>query len=345
MFGIVNEALIDTIGKDQMTAFYLEAHNIIRGITGIGEGKGPFIAIHDGFMGLDSWAGFLTGSDRIALDTHPYFAFSGQANNQPITTQAADGKPGGIWPAQACTAWGPGVNASKTAFGVTIAGEFSNGFNDCGLFLKGTFSYTPSYGDCTAWNDWASWDQPTRDGVENFALASMDALGDFFFWTWKIGNSTAGKVEAPLWSYQLGLENGWMPKDPRVSVGKCQALGASGNSFDGTFQPWQTGGAGAGTILPSSTQAYPWPPTSISNAVVAVAQLPMYTSTGTVSTLPPPTITATGVSSINGWANNADNGPAPTPITGCTYPDAWDATAAPVPASGCSTGSTTQATV
>jgi glucan 1,3-beta-glucosidase len=60
------------------------------------------------------------------------------------------------------------------------------GYNDCGLFLKGTGSYTPSYGDCTAWNDWASWDQPTRDGVQNFALASMDALGDFFFWTWKV---------------------------------------------------------------------------------------------------------------------------------------------------------------
>lgn len=203
-----------------MNISYLEAHNIIRGITGYGEGKGPYIAIHDGFTGISSWAGFLSGSDRIILDTHPYFAFSGQKNDAPITAQAADGKPGGIWPAQACNAWGPGMNTrldvrlshprrslSFNAVGppsvlrlpassamvsqickMTLGSSliWVTGYNDCGLFLKGTGSYTPSYGDCTEWNDWASWDQATKDGVLNFALASMDALGDFFFWTWKV---------------------------------------------------------------------------------------------------------------------------------------------------------------
>ncbi len=42
---------------------------MIRGIGGVGEGNGPFISIHDGFQGLPDWAGFLSGSDRIALDT------------------------------------------------------------------------------------------------------------------------------------------------------------------------------------------------------------------------------------------------------------------------------------
>ncbi|KAJ7834878.1 hypothetical protein B0H14DRAFT_3461729 [Mycena olivaceomarginata] len=35
-------------------------------------GSGPFISIHDGFQAPASWAGFLPGSDRIILDTHPY---------------------------------------------------------------------------------------------------------------------------------------------------------------------------------------------------------------------------------------------------------------------------------
>lgn len=40
---------------------------MIRSITGVGEGHGPFMAIHDGFRGLSSWGGFLPGSDRIIM--------------------------------------------------------------------------------------------------------------------------------------------------------------------------------------------------------------------------------------------------------------------------------------
>lgn len=50
---------------------YYQAYQMIRGITGIGEGKGPFIAIHDGFDGPGAghlaWAGYLAGADRIAV--------------------------------------------------------------------------------------------------------------------------------------------------------------------------------------------------------------------------------------------------------------------------------------
>lgn len=42
---------------------------MIRGITGVGEGNGPLISIHDGFMGIDKWAGFLAGADRLGLDS------------------------------------------------------------------------------------------------------------------------------------------------------------------------------------------------------------------------------------------------------------------------------------
>lgn len=67
---------------------------MIRGITGIGEGHGPFISIHDGFVGVDSWADFLPGSDRIMLDTHrkslrPFFRMiilnTGAQRTLPLT--------------------------------------------------------------------------------------------------------------------------------------------------------------------------------------------------------------------------------------------------------------------
>ncbi|EGN91810.1 glycoside hydrolase family 5 protein [Serpula lacrymans var. lacrymans S7.3] len=341
IFSIVNEALVSTIGKDEITTFYLEAYDMIRNITGEGAGNGPYIAIHDGFLGVSNWAGFLSGSDRIMLDTHPYFAFDGQANTQPIATGTGINA-GGIWPKQACNAWGPGMNTSQTAFGVTFAGEFSNGFNDCGLYLTGvgnTASYT---GSCTQFMDASQFNDTMKAGLQEFTLASMDALQNYFFWTWKIGNSsTTNSVQSPLWSYQLGLEQGWMPANPRDAVGSCAALGVSENQFDGTYSPYQTGGAGAGTIDPASISSYgQYPPSTLSGLTsgAVMSLLPTYTSTGTVVTLPPLTFSPKPTPSVsvgNGWHDSADTGAGPTEVQGCTYPNAWSAVSAAMPTALC----------
>ncbi|KAH7929557.1 glycoside hydrolase family 5 protein [Leucogyrophana mollusca] len=344
VFSIVNEALVSTIGKDQITSFYLQAHDMIRNITGYGEGHGPYIAIHDGFQGVSSWAGFLQGSDRIILDTHPYFAFDGQPNDSPIATGTGVDA-GGIWPAQACNAWGPGMNTSQTAFGVTIAGEFSNGYNQCGLFLTGVGN-DASYGDaCALFLDASQWNATVKAGLQEFALASMDALQNYFFWTWKIGNSsTTNTVESPLWSYQLGLQLGWMPTDPRTAVGTCAALGASGSQFDGTYEAYQTGGPGAGTIVASSVAEYgQYPPSTISGLPegAIMSLMPTYTSTSAIPTLPPPTFSASTTHSISvgdGWFDLADTGLAPTEVQGCTYPNAWSAVSVAMPTALCPTG-------
>ncbi|TCD64392.1 hypothetical protein EIP91_004140 [Steccherinum ochraceum] len=335
-FGIVNEALLKTIGQDSISAFYLHAHNMVRSITGTGAGKGPFIAMHDGFLPVTTWAGFLPGSDRIILDTHPYFAFDGQPNPEMINLPANGDATqwGGKWPLQACNSWGASLNNSRSAFGVTFAGEFSNAINDCGLYVNGIENGHSTTADCNFWDNWAAWDENTKKGILNFALASMDALGDYFFWTWKIGNSQAGTVQAPLWSYQLGLQQGWMPADPRQAYGKCASLGTAPAPFNGKFQSWQTGGAGAGTIAASaSAQFGQWPPASISGVNVPASALPTYTATASIITLTPSTV-ATNAATKNGdgWFNTQDNSPMVTPVAGCTYPDAWSATNAPVPA-------------
>lgn len=106
-------------------------HKNIRAITGFGEGKGPYIAIHDGFDGPSSWVDFLTGSDRIALDFHPYISFNEQPNVAPIDT-GTGASAGGPYPERACRTWGSVMRNSQRGFGVTVAGEFSNGYNDCG---------------------------------------------------------------------------------------------------------------------------------------------------------------------------------------------------------------------
>jgi glucan 1,3-beta-glucosidase len=79
---------------------------MIRSITGVGAGNGPYISIHDGFMAASQWAGYLPNSDRISLDFHPYFAFSPEnAAAEPIATGTGT-QAGGVWPGKACGAWG-----------------------------------------------------------------------------------------------------------------------------------------------------------------------------------------------------------------------------------------------
>lgn len=127
-----------------------------------------------------------------------------------------------------------------------------------------------------------------------------------------------------------------MPKDPRTVQGVCESLGVSGPVFDGTFEPWQTGGAGAGTIAASVATQFPWPPVSIANAGAPATLLPIYTPTGSVVSLPPPTPSPSATKSVdlgNGWFNPRDTAGAPTPIAGCSYPDGWNAVGAEVPES------------
>jgi len=211
-----------------------------------------------------------------------------------------------------------------------------------GLGTRYEGNYTtpsPRMGSCEQWTNWQGYSGATKGQIKVFAEASMDALQNWFFWTWKIGNSSiSGSVESPAWSYQLGLQQGWMPTDPRTAVGACK----NANPFNGPLSAWQTVGTGAGQIPASVTASYTWPPTMISNAAAATL-LPSYTPTGTVLTLPAPTFTETGsakgssVSAGDGWQNPSDTAGAMVAIASCSYLDPWIGTGNP-PSPLCSGG-------
>jgi aryl-phospho-beta-D-glucosidase BglC (GH1 family) len=313
MFGIVNEPFAAQLDRRALEAFNYQAYKMIRGITGIGEGKGPIISIHDGFASASSWYGFLAGADRVALDTHPYFAFAG-ANNAPLTSYIA----------QPCNTWGPDTNTTQQQFGIYTAGEFSAAINDCGLFVNGIPETRAYGGNCAQWDNWQAWDQTTKDNLKAFMLTSMESLQNWFFWTWKIGNSTTtGTVSAPFWSYQLGLANGWMPTDPREAIGKCRSIGAGSDvPFNGVYQPWQTGGDPAAQPTATATYAV-WPPATLGNINVA-SYLPTYTPTAPIATLSGPAV-PTGVDGGNGWYDKSDTTGMMTKVADCNYPDAYAA--------------------
>ncbi|WVR06874.1 hypothetical protein IAU60_003910 [Kwoniella sp. DSM 27419] len=343
MFGFINEPNANTVGKAGVGSFYHEAHNIIREITGIGAGKGAHLSVHDGFLGVSQWYGFMPNLDRVDLDQHNYMVFQDQPTGD---LDALKVKP--------CQYWAASTNTSFQQWGPTNTGEWSAAWNDCGQWVNNVGSgsrYDGTYngyagkatGSCDYWNDYTQWNASTVDALNHFVMGSMDAFKDYFFWTWKIGNSTGDIPQPnPFWHYRLGLEHGWIPKDPREAVGICAGDGVTPNVWDGIFSnPAVTGGAGAGVIPASESAQYPWPPVSLSNAP-DIDSLYQYTQIADPITMPAATFTAPGSSSTidagNGWYQPSDTRKAYAPIPSCSYAPEYSAVNFNMPASACGAG-------
>ncbi len=246
--------------------------------------------------------------------------------------------------------WGGGTNDSQSEFGLIIGGEWSNAINDCGKWLDGVDS-TPAYetiSNCTFWEEWFNWGEDTKTGLLGYSMASMDALQNNFFWTWKIGNSTVlGYPTSPLWHYKLGWENGWIPADPRVAGGYCGRVAGVGGSqvghisflfpfglrhcliigtdlcqFNGSFPASATGAVATPTIAAGQISNHSvWPPTWIGPSFTAqqIALFPTLTRTGAAITMPTPThpVNATAVGS--GWFDKSDTTPGFVTVAGCPH--------------------------
>lgn len=185
--------------------------------------------------------------------------------------------------------------------------------------------------------------------------ASQDAMRNSFFWTWKIGASTQSNLTPnPMWSYELGLREGWIVPDARRSTGGCQLVAslqgttAPTQTWANTLSAWQTGGAGAGTIVSSQVANYStWPPAGIRVTRTATSSyspslMPQYTTTGKVVTLsatsPAASLFPSGDSSTaqgNGWANPSDTAGWWTSASGCSYPNPWGGNGLAQPTSAC----------
>ncbi|KAH8832309.1 hypothetical protein DL96DRAFT_1551508 [Flagelloscypha sp. PMI_526] len=140
--------------------------------------------------------------------------------------------------------WALATNRSQSEFGVTVGGEFSAAiklfYSDCGLWLNG-ISSVQTNPNCDYWDDSAAYNSSTVVGLEAVILATLDGLQDFFFWTWKIGESTNLKTSSsPMWHYNLGLEH---------------VLGSS-SIFNGQHPAMAIGGSDAGRLA-SQTHAFP----------------------------------------------------------------------------------------
>lgn len=341
------------IGQLPMQSFYRQVYETVRGITGTGKGNGPMIMLQDGFSSQASFYGFMQGADRLGLESHHYLAFT--ADSFGDSYQSLVTRP--------CQWWASQYNQTFQDFGFVEAGEWSLATNDCGQYLNGVGlgahfdgSYnttsTPnerSYGSCETYTNVDNFSDEFKVQTKQMMTAYWDATRSWFFWTWKIGQNSTGQVPNPLWSYSLGLKEGYVPADPRPQayLGACDALAADLDLPGKTNIQWtpplaanMVGEADSYDIPASVTANYSaWPP-ALTN-IPDVANLPVLTATGSIITLaPPPTPTgafATGNATNvgNGWLNPSDTASYMVPISGCSYLNAYSGAGLPTPDAPC----------
>lgn len=325
MFGFINEPIGSVVGKESIAAFYAEAYREIRAITGTGSGKGPILSAHDAFLGLPEWHNFMPGADRFAMDQHPYLVFQPQMKGDLASMQYTP-----------CN-WARDTNDTLNKVGLVTAGEWSAAINDCGQWVNGVdlgTRYDGTYagfendktGDCAHWNDYTTWSDEEKKLLRSYVMSSMDALQHWFFWTWKIGPTKSNPAPNPFWNYQLGLKNGWIPSDPHEAMGNCANLGGVDYSTSTTgFQPWMTGGAGAGEIA----NQVAFPPAKLSNVPEnKMSDLAQYTQTADPVTLAGISVTKPSSTETfaagDGWFNKQQNRKAYTKVANCVYPGPYE---------------------
>ncbi|EGN93093.1 glycoside hydrolase family 5 protein [Serpula lacrymans var. lacrymans S7.3] len=165
--------------------------------------------IHDAFQPPSYWKGFEVAPNfqGVAMDTHIYQVFSdsevAMSYQQHIKT--------------ACQ-----TQSTLSSYDLwIIVGEWASAPTDCAKYLNGrgvgarydgSYSGSTKVGSCSGMTGSASsFSSSYKTFLGQFweaQVISYEKSGDGWIqWTWKAEN-------ADDWSYEAGLANGWIPKDP-----------------------------------------------------------------------------------------------------------------------------------
>ncbi|KAK7690699.1 hypothetical protein QCA50_005798 [Cerrena zonata] len=170
------------------------------------------VMIHDGFLGVNSWQNFLTypSAQGVIMDIHEYqifnfdqleLSFSGHLN---YSCQVKDQ-----------------LTAFERSNIFTIIGEWSTAPTDCAKWVNGrgvgarwdgTWQPgNPTLGNCSGMSgNLSTFSNDYKTFLRKYWESQVDigeAIQGWVYWTWKVEN-------ADDWSYQRGLEGGWIPQDP-----------------------------------------------------------------------------------------------------------------------------------
>ncbi|KAK7434061.1 hypothetical protein VKT23_020387 [Stygiomarasmius scandens] len=199
--------------------YWYDSYGNIRFPYGTSQQGNTLVLLHDAFQDAGAWKGFMPPPEwqGVAMDTHIYQIFSNEevsrteqehidyACSRASTLESFD-----LWP---------------------IVGEWTPAMTDCAKYLNGrgigsrydgTYPGSSFIGPCYGQTGKAStFTQEYKTTLRKFWEAQVIAYekggAGWIQWTWKA-------EDADDWSYQAGLENGWIPKDPteRVYPNICQ---------------------------------------------------------------------------------------------------------------------------
>ncbi|RDB29660.1 Glucan 1,3-beta-glucosidase [Hypsizygus marmoreus] len=188
--------------------YWYDSYGSIRYSYGTSQQSNTVVVLHDAFQSLSYWNGFMSypGWEGVIMDTHIYQMFSA-AENQRTDAQHIQ---------NACSKAGSLTSSSLWV----IVGEWTPAATDCAKYLNGRgvgSRYDGSYpgstrvGSCTGKTGKAStFSAAYKTFLRQYweAQTSTYEKGQGWLqWTWKT-------EIADEWSYQAGLNNGWIPQNP-----------------------------------------------------------------------------------------------------------------------------------
>lgn len=165
------------------------------------------VMIHDGFMGLPYWNGYMqpTQYQEVLLDTHIYSVFTVQE-----VAMSQDARLNYY-----CSQADALTTSNKNLY--TVVGEWTAAPTDCAKYLNGRgigARYDGSYGQGSYYV--GSCSGKTGDGSDFSAayksdlqvlfetqISAYERGSGWIFWTWKT-------EQAADWDYQRGLQGGWI---------------------------------------------------------------------------------------------------------------------------------------
>ncbi|KAF7327738.1 Glycoside hydrolase family 5 protein [Mycena kentingensis (nom. inval.)] len=188
--------------------FWQDAYDAVRDAVG----TGLKVMIGDGFQGVSQWKGFMTAPSAtgVLMDYHEYQIFStGElARSFDEHIQFACDSMGSLTSFAQSNIW-------------TVVGEWSNAPTDCAKWLNGRDIgarwdgtwYQPNepFGSCDGWTgSYTTFSDDYKKFLRRYwEVQTMmgERVQGWVYWTWKA-------EVADEWSYQKGLEGGWIPQDP-----------------------------------------------------------------------------------------------------------------------------------
>ncbi|OBZ72452.1 Glucan 1,3-beta-glucosidase [Grifola frondosa] len=170
------------------------------------------VMIGDAFLGVQNWEHFLLypQAQGVFMDFHEYQIFNYDQIDLSLDEHLNYSCP----VADTLTSY-----ANSNLF--TIIGEWSNAVTDCATWVNGRGvgarwdgslqPNQPVFGSCDGWSgDMSTFSDDYKTFLRKYWESQVEIgenIQGWVFWTWKTES-------ADDWSYQKGLEGGWIPQDP-----------------------------------------------------------------------------------------------------------------------------------